>query len=92
MEGYLNKALLFFKKNDYSACIAILEKGFINVPDMDWGTKAQAHKLLADAYTATNQNELAHQQYLWLTRNNRIVNIKIVEEARTFIAKYTIGM
>lgn len=92
MDGYLNKALLFSKNENHAGSIAILEKGFANVPDMDWGTQARVHKLLADAYIVTNQKEHAYQQYLWLRRHNRIVNINVSEAAKTFIAKYDKGM
>lgn len=92
MDGYLNKALLFSKKDDHAGSISILEKGFAKVPDMDWGNQARAHKMLADAYSATNQKELAYHQYLWLKRHNRIVNINVIEEAVTFIAEYEKGM
>lgn len=92
MDGYLNKALLLLKKDDHAGSILILEKAFAQVPDMDWGNQARAHKILADAYSATNQKELAYHQYLWLSRHNRIVNINVIEEAVTFIAAYEKGM
>ncbi|MFK7812927.1 MAG: MBL fold metallo-hydrolase [Maribacter sp.] len=93
LDGYLNKAqLLFSKKQDYLRSIAILQEGFAKVSDMDWGNQATARKILADAYSATNQKELAYHQYLWLKRHNRIVNINVREEATTFIAEYEKGL
>lgn len=91
MDGYLNKAQLLSKKQDTTAIIAVLERAFTNVPDMDWGTKAKAHKLLADAYSATNQKELAYHHYVWLNRHKRIVNVKVQEQASAFIKKYNLG-
>lgn len=88
MDGYYSKAVLLSRKQKYKEVISILERGFVAVPDIDWGTKAKARELLAEAYSATGQKELTYNQYVWMSRHDRIVNKNTLKIAQDFIKKY----
>lgn len=88
MDGYRHKAVLLSRKQKHNEVITVLEHAFTIVADVDWGTEARLRKLLADAYVATAQKSLAYNQYLWLSRHDRIVNLKVQKEAQEFIKTY----
>ncbi|WP_299763607.1 MBL fold metallo-hydrolase [uncultured Dokdonia sp.] len=88
MDGYYAKAVTLSRKQNYQETIAVLQKAFVAVPDMDWGVEAKARALLAEAYIATNQSTLAYSQYVWLSRHDRIVNRMTIEKAEAFIKNY----
>ncbi len=88
MDGYRHKAVLLSRKQKNNEVISVLEHAFTVVADVDWGTEARMRKLLADAYIATEQKSLAYNQYLWLSRHDRIVNHKVQKEAQEFIKTY----
>ncbi|WP_394749263.1 MBL fold metallo-hydrolase [Spongiimicrobium salis] len=88
VDGYLYKASFLFPSKDFSGVIETLEKGFANVPDMDWGTEARMHGMLADAYMETDQKKRAYKHYLWIVRHDHMANTKTIQTAKTFIAKH----
>lgn len=88
MDGYYSKAQLLKREEKPYELIAILEKAFATVADMDWGTAAKARFMLAQSYAVTQQDSLAYAQYLWLSRDKRIVNKNDLKEAQEFIGSY----
>ena len=88
MEGYSYKAYLLSSMQKNSEIISVLEKAFIKVPDIDWGTEIRMRKMLADAYAATEQNELAYEHYVWLSNQTGITDVKTKEAAEQFIISH----
>jgi L-ascorbate metabolism protein UlaG (beta-lactamase superfamily) len=88
MDGYYSKAQLLHQAEKHIEVIAVLEKGFSTVADIDWGTEAKARVMLAKAYVATQKESLAYIQYTWLNRHKDIVNKNDVKEAQVYIENY----
>ena len=60
----------------------------MKVTDIDWGTEIRMRKMLADAYAATQQNELAYVHYLWLHSQTGITDENTMEAAKQFIKEH----
>lgn len=88
MDGYYSKAQLLSREDNSQEVISVLEKGFSNVADIDWGTEAKARAMLAKAYASTQKESLAYAQYLWLRRHKGIVNKNDLKVAQEYIANY----
>lgn len=88
IDGYLYKSILLFPNKEYDTIIQTLEKAFTNVSNIDWGTEARMHGMLADAYNATGRKKQAYHHYLWIIRHDRIANKKTVKEANEFMETY----
>ena len=85
IEGYSYKAYLLTNLKKDRDVIGVLEKAFINVPDIDWGTEIRMRKMLADAYAATEAYELAYEHYLWLHSQTGITDANTMKAAKQFI-------